>query len=66
MDHQAQPCRGASGRRRLLVVTGGLRQCHALTAAAVGAVAGSLVLCEVLRRRVLDRPDLVGAARCGP
>jgi membrane-associated phospholipid phosphatase len=45
----------------VLVVIGVLRRCLALTAVAVGTVAGSLALSEVLKRRVLDRPDLVGA-----
>lgn len=45
----------------VLVVIGVVRRCHALTAVAVGTVAGSLALGEVLKRQVLGRPDLVGA-----
>ncbi|WP_225809775.1 phosphatase PAP2 family protein [Streptomyces spinosus] len=45
----------------VLVVIGVARRRPALTAVAVGTVAGSLALSEVLKRQVLGRPDLVGA-----
>lgn len=45
----------------VLVLIGVARRCYALTAVAVGTVAGSLALSEVLKRRVFHRPDLVGA-----
>jgi len=59
LDHITSMSLGAAVG--VLVLIGTVRRCYALTLAAVGTVAGSLALCEVLKHRVLDRPDLVGA-----
>ncbi|MFJ3583218.1 phosphatase PAP2 family protein [Streptomyces sp. NPDC090127] len=45
----------------VLTAIGMVRGRYALTVAALGTVAGSLVLAEVLQRFLLGRPDLVGA-----